>query len=104
MVPSRSDEVFLVAAETLAGLSSVADLEAGLLFPRFSAIKAVSTRLIAACADFMVSPGPALYDTGAVIDSRGWGAVEGTHSGRCGVCTPHVASNTSSRCKRTCSP
>ncbi|KAL4857157.1 NADP-dependent malic enzyme [Chlorella vulgaris] len=58
--------VFLVAAETLAGLSSVADLEAGLLFPRFSAIKAVSTRLIAACADFMVRTGlgslPADFD------------------------------------------
>ena len=49
-----SDDVFLVAAESLASMSSVADLEQGYLFPRFSGIKSVSARLMAAVADFMV--------------------------------------------------
>jgi malate dehydrogenase (oxaloacetate-decarboxylating)(NADP+) len=51
----RSDDVFLVAAERLASMSSLAELEAGFLFPRFSGIKQVSARLMAACADYMVS-------------------------------------------------
>jgi hypothetical protein len=36
-------------------MSSLAELEAGFLFPRFSGIKRVSARLMAACADYMVS-------------------------------------------------
>lgn len=51
----RSDDVFLVAAEALASMSSVAQLEQGHLFPAFAGIKAVSARLIAAVADFVVS-------------------------------------------------
>ena len=54
-LPPCSDDVFLVAAERLASMSSLAELEAGFLFPRFSGIKRVSARLMAACADYMVS-------------------------------------------------
>jgi hypothetical protein len=49
-----SDDVFLVAAEALAGMSGREELARGLLFPRFSAVREVSARLMAACADFMV--------------------------------------------------
>ena len=35
-------------------MSSLAELQAGFLFPRFSGIKRVSARLMAACADHMV--------------------------------------------------
>ena len=49
-----SDDVFLAAAEALAGMGGAGELAQGLLFPRFSAIKSVSLRLMAACADFMV--------------------------------------------------
>ena len=65
--------MFLVAAETLAGLSSRGELEAGLLFPRFSSIRAVSVRLMGAAADFMVRSGlgclPADFDE--VVKSAG---------------------------------
>lgn len=61
-----SDDVFLVAAEALASMSSVAQLEQGHLFPAFAGIKAVSARLIAAVADFVVRAGlgslPADFD------------------------------------------
>ncbi|PSC71198.1 NADP malic enzyme [Micractinium conductrix] len=52
-----SDDVFLVAAEALAGMTSVADLQAGHLFPPFAQIRTVSARLMAAVADFMVRSG-----------------------------------------------
>ncbi|PRW57539.1 NADP malic enzyme [Chlorella sorokiniana] len=49
-----SDDVFLVAAETLAEMSSLPEIEQGFLFPRFAGIKTVSVKLMAAVADFMV--------------------------------------------------
>lgn len=52
--PQISDDVFLVAAEALAGMTTAAELDQGFLFPRFSGIQAVSARLMAAVADFMV--------------------------------------------------
>lgn len=55
----RSDDVFLAAAEALASMSSVAQLEQGHLFPAFAGIKAVSAHLIATVADFMVRAPPA---------------------------------------------
>ena len=54
---SISDEVFLVAAEALASMSSDADLRVGLLFPRFSGILGVSASLIARVAEFIVASG-----------------------------------------------
>lgn len=43
-----SDDVFLVTAEALAGMTSLEEVECGLLFPRFSAIKDVSAKVRAA--------------------------------------------------------
>lgn len=61
-----TDEVFLLAAEALAGMTTRADLESGMLFPRFSNIRAVSGRLIAAIAEDMCATGlgrlPANFD------------------------------------------
>lgn len=52
-----SDDVFLVAAESLAHMTSLEELEVGRLFPRFQTIKDVSAKLAAATADFMCTSG-----------------------------------------------
>jgi len=52
-----TDEVFLLAAETLAGMTAREDLEHGMLFPRFSKIRTVSCALMAAIADDMCASG-----------------------------------------------
>lgn len=52
-----SDDVFLVAAEALAAMVGGEELSQGRLFPRFSAVREVSARLMAACADYMVGAG-----------------------------------------------
>ncbi len=61
-----SDDVFLVAAETLAHMTSMDEMEQGFLFPRFRTIKDVSAKLAAATADFMCASGlgtvPADFD------------------------------------------
>lgn len=68
-----SDEVFLATAEALASMTSLEEVESGLLFPRFSAIKDVSAKLMALVADFMVRTGlgstPADFD--AVVAAAG---------------------------------
>ncbi len=74
----RSDDVFLAAAEALASMSSVAQLEQGHLFPAFAGIKAVSAHLIATVADFMVRAPPAcrFYRVGKAREAcRNVGAV-----------------------------
>ena len=52
-----TDEVFLLAAEALAGMTTKEDLESGMLFPRFSNIRNVSCCLMAAIADDMCATG-----------------------------------------------
>jgi malate dehydrogenase (oxaloacetate-decarboxylating)(NADP+) len=52
-----NDDVFLVAAETLAKLSSEKELQIGRLFPRFSGICDVSAKIMAAVAEFMCATG-----------------------------------------------
>ena len=52
-----TDEVFLLAAEALALMTEREDLEHGALFPRFSTIRHVSCRLMAAIANDMCESG-----------------------------------------------
>jgi malate dehydrogenase (oxaloacetate-decarboxylating)(NADP+) len=52
-----TDEVFLLAAEVLAGMTTKEDLESGMLFPRFSTIREVSCALMAAIAVDMCAYG-----------------------------------------------
>ena len=52
-----TDEVFLLAAEALAEMTTRDELDHGMLFPRFSSIRSVSTHLIAAIANDMVACG-----------------------------------------------
>ena len=56
-----SDDVFLVAAETLAELSSLEDLDIGFLFPRFSLIRDVSIKIMVAVADHLIQSGMGGY-------------------------------------------
>jgi malate dehydrogenase (oxaloacetate-decarboxylating)(NADP+) len=80
-----TDEVFLLAAEALAGMTTKEDFESGMLFPRFANIRTVSCALMAAIADDMCKCGlgkvPADFDSvvakmkpttgrGAVVSSR----------------------------------
>uniref|UniRef100_A0A383VNK3 Malic enzyme n=1 Tax=Tetradesmus obliquus TaxID=3088 RepID=A0A383VNK3_TETOB len=51
------NDVFLVAAETLAGMTSLQELRRGFLFPSFSRIREVSVKLMAAVAAHMVASG-----------------------------------------------
>ncbi|CAM6091174.1 unnamed protein product [Calypogeia fissa] len=52
-----TDEVFTVAANTLAGLVPEGTLESGMLFPTISEMKTLVVPLIAGIAEFMVSSG-----------------------------------------------
>jgi malate dehydrogenase (oxaloacetate-decarboxylating)(NADP+) len=52
-----TDEVFLLAAEALAGLTTRQELDTGMLFPRFSNIRDVSARLMGAVAADMCAHG-----------------------------------------------
>ncbi|KAK9837421.1 hypothetical protein WJX81_001177 [Elliptochloris bilobata] len=52
-----TDDVFLVAAEALAHMTSVQEVESGLLFPRFSGIRGVSAQLAGIVAERMVAAG-----------------------------------------------
>ncbi|CAL8463533.1 g3067 [Coccomyxa elongata] len=52
-----SDDVFLTAAEMLSHMTSLEELERGLLFPRFSAIQVISALLTGAVAEQMVRTG-----------------------------------------------
>ncbi|WIA32559.1 hypothetical protein OEZ86_003366 [Tetradesmus obliquus] len=49
------NDVFLVAAETLAGMTSLQEVRRGFLFPSFSRIREVSVKLMAAVAAHMVA-------------------------------------------------
>ena len=62
-----------MAAESLAAMTGVAELECGFLFPRFSDIKQVSARLMAAAAHHMVRSrlGSLPADFDAVVASTG---------------------------------
>ncbi|GBF87516.1 NADP malic enzyme [Raphidocelis subcapitata] len=79
------DEAFVVAAEELAGMTTLDDVNAGRLFPPFSSIRAVSARVSARVAEFMVGRGlgaaPPGVRAGAArgewaeyFSSRMWGA------------------------------
>jgi malate dehydrogenase (oxaloacetate-decarboxylating)(NADP+) len=50
-------QVFLVAAEALASMTSLEDLAHGYLFPPFSHIREVSAKLMAAVCAYMVDTG-----------------------------------------------
>ncbi|CAG9460675.1 unnamed protein product [Pedinophyceae sp. YPF-701] len=50
-------DAFLIAAETLSGMSDAEDIEAGSLFPRFTEIKDVSVEIMAAVAAWLVEQG-----------------------------------------------
>lgn len=52
-----TDEMFVVAAEELAGMTAIEDVEAGRLFPSFSQIRAISARVAARVAAFAVEQG-----------------------------------------------
>lgn len=71
-----NNDVFLVTAEALSQMTTLEEVEQGLLFPRFSAIKGVSAKLMAVVANFMVSTGlgtlPADFDD--VVASAGMAA------------------------------
>lgn len=52
-----TDDVFLVAAETLATITSLQEVEQGRLFPPFSEILHISRHLVAAVANHMCQHG-----------------------------------------------
>ena len=51
------NEVFLVAAEALAHMTSMEELHHGYLFPSFRTIRDVSAKLMAAVGEYMVESG-----------------------------------------------
>lgn len=51
------NEVFLVAAEALANMTSLEQVQHGYLFPAFSHIRQVSVKLMAAVAAYIVAAG-----------------------------------------------
>jgi malate dehydrogenase (oxaloacetate-decarboxylating)(NADP+) len=69
-----SDGAFVAAAEALAVMTSAEELAAGRLFPPFSAIRAVSRRVIAAVAKHMAAAGEGEAPPGAAAD---WEAYAG---------------------------
>jgi malate dehydrogenase (oxaloacetate-decarboxylating)(NADP+) len=84
-----SDDAFLLAAETLAGITPIADLEVGFLFPRFAGIRDVSARLIAVIAHDMCRrgsgtlpddfPKPLVSERGRLAQLAQWEAYVKTH-------------------------
>ncbi|KAI8475520.1 MAG: hypothetical protein J3K34DRAFT_382637 [Monoraphidium minutum] len=83
-----TDEMFVVAAEELASMTTVDDVEAGRLFPPFSSIRAASARVAGRVADFAVAEGLGSRPEGAPGAGGGadeWAAYFGRRMWSAGV-------------------